>query len=222
LKKHSTQIVEVDIDLCIPAEWNYKKEGTEEEYEKLIKSITKDGSVGVLAAREVEEDGKTLFEIMDGNHRLEAANRMGWKKLPIENFGQISKADAITIARRRNHNWFEDDRLALMHLMNEEVLTEITVQELAEYMPESVEELEAYKNIAEFDWTPPEEKELSDKTEEGFKSIHIKMPEETYNLWLKWMDRLKENIGEVTEARAFEFAVIEAMNIPEEDLRSAD
>ena len=64
-----------------------------------MNSIEEDKSVGVLAVREI--DGK--FEVIDGNHRLEALIRMKWKKVPCENFGQITKAKAITIARRRNH-----------------------------------------------------------------------------------------------------------------------
>lgn len=224
MTKNETQIIEMDISKCIPADWNYKKDGTDEQYEKLIASIQKDGSVGVLATREVERNGQVYFEVMDGNHRLEAAKRMNWKKLPIENFGAISKADAVTIARRRNHNWFEDDKLILMHLMNEEVLSVYSAEELALYMPETEEELEAYKNIDEFDWTDPEEQNkgggLDD--ENGFKTVAIRVPEETYNLWTKWQKRLESSIGEVTDSRAFEFAIIEAMNVPEEKLKGAE
>lgn len=215
--KNQTQIVEMDIERLIPADWNYKADGTEEQYEKLIKSIEQDKSVGVLAVREVEREGQQLFEVMDGNHRLEAIKRMGWEKVPTENFGEISLATAVTIARRRNHNWFEDDKMALMKLMKDEVLTVYTAEELSEYMPESVEEIEAYKNISEFEWAPGEEKQAP-QDEEGFKTVVVKVKEETYNMWQKWVDRLHENLSIDSPSTAFEYAVIEALNVPEEKL----
>ena len=115
---NDTQLVEMNESDLVKADWNYKTDGTEEQIEKLMASIGVDKSVGVLAVR---EKGKK-FEVIDGNHRLEAIKRLGWKKVPCENFGDISKAKAITIARRRNHKWFEDDVLAYAKLFKEDVL----------------------------------------------------------------------------------------------------
>ena len=208
--KNETQIIEMNINKVINAEWNYKKEGTDEQYEKLIKSIQKDKSVGVLAVREIEKDGKEFFEVMDGNHRLEAARRMNWDKVPIENFGPISLANAVIIARRRNHNWFEDDKLKLANLFNDVVFGEINIEELKGFMPESEEELLAYKNIGDFDWTAPDEKNFDSDGGVQLKKIMIDIPEETYNVWLKIKERMKDNLDIENEAKIFELILFEA------------
>ena len=78
------------------------------------------------------------YEVMDGNHRLEALKQLGWKKIAVENFGPISIAKAITIARRRNHSWFEDNLFKLGELYREHVIPEFGVDELAKILPDSI------------------------------------------------------------------------------------
>lgn len=218
--KNKTQVVEMDVASLIEAEWNYKERGTEEQIEKLAKSITKDMSVGVLAVRQIEKDGKILFEVIDGNHRLQAIQFLKWDKVPVENFGEISLADAVTIARRRNHSWFEDDKLALAKLFTDVVFKEYEIGSLAEFMPDSEEALEGYKNLGEFDWSVPELNEpQAEVVSFNEKKIFLKVPEETYNIWEKWLERCENITGLETPERAFEFAIIEALNIPEESFK---
>jgi len=126
-----TQLAEIDTKDLIKAEWNYKTDGTQEQIDKLINSIKEDSSVGVVAIRELGDK----FEVIDGNHRLEALIQMKWKKVPCENFGDISKAKAITIARRRNHKWFDDDIIAYDEIFKDELLYEYTIDELESFMP---------------------------------------------------------------------------------------
>tara|TARA_R100000458_G_scaffold11194_2_gene8944 strand:+ start:3844 stop:4371 length:528 start_codon:yes stop_codon:yes gene_type:complete len=145
---NKTQLVEMDIEDLIPADWNYKSDGTPEQIEKLCNSIKEDDSAGVVAVREL--DGK--FEVIDGNHRLQALKQLKWKKIPCENFGSISKGKAVTIARRRNHKWFEDDLLAYAELFKEEVLQEYDIDQLETFMPETKDEMLNLENILEFDW----------------------------------------------------------------------
>lgn len=143
-----TKIYQVDIGDLIPCDWNYKLDGTQEEIDKLVESIKRDGSMGVLAVREVEKDGFVKLEVIDGNHRLKAIQILGWKKPFIENFGDISKAEAITIARRRNHQWFQDDIQKLANLLINEVLPEIKVEDYLKFMPDSADDLEKLKILS--------------------------------------------------------------------------
>ena len=219
--KLKTKVEMVSIDRLVPADWNYKKDGTDMEYEKLINSIIKDESLGVMAVRKLK--GSTL-EVIDGNHRLEAAKRMGLEKIPVENFVDISKATAVTISRRRNHNWFRDDQLKVVTIMNEVVFDEFEVMELEKFMPENTADLERYKNIHDVltgNEDNGEDEDPGDFDEgpaEPTKSVTVRLTEDTYNLWMAWRNRLKNNCDIHEDSRAFEYAIIEAMNVPEDKL----
>lgn len=164
--KTKPKVQAVSLEQLIKADWNYKTDGTQEEIEKLAKSIDHDKSAGVLAVREVETDEGPMLEVMDGNHRLDAIKHLGWPKVVVENFGPITKAQAVTVARRRNHSWFDDDLFKLGKLYNEEVLKEFSIDELKEFMPESELELEGLINMGNFDWEPPELKIRDEKDED--------------------------------------------------------
>ena len=219
-----TKLMEVDSDQVVRADWNFKYDGTDEEIEKISKSIIKDGSAGVLAVRMIEVDGKPFFEVMDGNHRLEAIKRhLQWPKIRVENFGVISDAEAVMVATRRNHQYFADDKIKHAKLMNEVVFKEFTSEELQEFSHYTASELESFKHFAEFQWETPEEKESSGAGEgsggDKKQVIFLKVNQEVFNLWEKWLERAELITGLGNPERAFEFAVIEALNVPEEDLQ---
>lgn len=135
------QIIDIPIAKLIPADWNYKAKASESLLARLCKSIERDASAGVLPVREF---GNGNYEVMDGNHRLEAIKRIGWTIVPCENFGKISIAEALTISRRRNKEWFEDDAEQLAAMMREHVFPVIEMDDLETFMPETRDELEAY------------------------------------------------------------------------------
>ena len=201
-----TQLVEMDKKDLVKADWNYKTDGTDEQIEKLMNSIREDNSVGVLAVREV----KKKFEVIDGNHRLEAIIRLGWKKVPCENFGKITKAKAITIARRRNHKWFEDDIMAYAQLFKEDVLTEYSIDELEKFMPDTKEEMEKLDKLLDYEWEDLEGDFTYDEDE--LKTIKIVVPEDTFEMWLRWKEKVKEIGDYETDGKAFEYAIAEALN----------
>ena len=203
---NKTQIVEMDIKDLIKANWNYKTEGTEEQISKLMNSIDQDNSIGVLAVRELDKK----FEVIDGNHRLEAIKRLGWEKVPCENFGPISKANAITIARRRNHAWFEDDVLKYAEIFKKDVLSEFSIDDLEAFMPDNKEEMEILLKLDEFDF---DQYDTSQEYDEDLKTINIKVPDSVYDEWIKWKDKIKETNGYETDSKAFEFAIVEANNL---------
>lgn len=204
------QIVEVDVNALIKADWNYKTDGTEEQISKLMAAISEAGSCGVFAVREIDKDGAIILEVMDGNHRLEAVRRLGWSRVQVENFGRISLTNAIIITRQRNQNWFEDDRLKLANLFEEYVFPEVSIQNLSLILPESEESLESLKKLASADWndinlnqqpidknTLNQEKEMTFKVDEQVKNDfeeHIK----------KIKTELLENMDNVTDSDAFQ------------------
>ena len=200
------QLAEIDVKDLIKADWNYKSDGTEEQILKLCVSIEKDNSVGVLAVREI----KGKFEVIDGNHRLEAVKRLGWQKIPCENFGEISKAKAITIARRRNHSWFDDDAVKYADLLTNEVLKEYTLNDLATFMPETKKEMEKIAKLLEFDWSKFDNEQKYEESD--IKTIKIIANAEVYQLWEQWKEKVFKNTGVDSELACFEYALVEANN----------
>lgn len=220
MKKHQTQIVDIDIDDVIGADWNYKTDGTPEQIEQLKRSIEKHGSCGVFAVRELGDQ----FEVMDGNHRLRAVREMGWKKVPCENFGKIKKSFAIVIARSRNYNWFSDDVFKLQKIYQEEVFKDYNIDELAGFMPDSKGFMESLAALGELPWDKARNTDTSysNAPPEGFVELKIKIPSETMAVWDKLKERYNKALGEdQPDYRVLEFALIEAMNVPEEALQGS-
>ena len=159
----------MNINSLIKAEWNYKTDGTEEQINKLIKSIEYDNSAGILAVRKLDEK----YEVIDGNHRLEALRRMGWQEIQVENFGEIPKSKAIVISRRRNHVWFDDDLKAFSDLIKNDVLPDIDTDTLKEILPDTPDEIDNLINFGNFDWEEPVQNDS--KESDGKKTITIKL-----------------------------------------------
>lgn len=178
------KVMELAVDKIVLAAWNYKTDGTPEKMAKLKASIERDNSVGVLPVRELA-NGK--FEAVDGNHRLRAIKELGWKKVSVENFGKISKAEAVLLARRRNAEWFEDDVNAFNKLMAE-AMKEVSIEEMAKFMPESLDELEAYKHLNDFDWNQPTPKVKADPTHH---ILNVKLSTKTHQAFEKQVLRIK-------------------------------
>ena len=207
-----TQIVEIDTKELFPAKWNYKTDGTPEQIQKLCNSIKEDRSAGVIAVREMNGG----FEVIDGNHRLKAVKKLRWKEVPCENFGEISKAKAITIARRRNHKWFDDDIIAYAEIFKTDVLDEYTIDQLEPFMPDTKEEMENLEKLLDFDWSQFESNGEFEKEE--LKTVKIVVNEDVYENWLNWKAKCQDILGYESESKCFEFAIIEAMNLPDESL----
>jgi hypothetical protein len=204
-------ITKIAIGDLVPADWNYKGDATEGQLEKLARSIQRDESAGVLPVREID-DGK--YEVIDGNHRLEAIRKLGWIVVTCENFGAISIAEAIALSRRRNKEWFEDDPLKLAAAMNEYVFPEIDMKELETFMPESMEELENYKQLAGFDWEQPEL-----KPHDGAKGskVVLVLSEELAEAFSQKVSQIKLHLGDDGDEAAIAAIMQVLKNIPLEE-----
>lgn len=225
ITKAQTNLQEIELSKIIEADWNYKSDGTDEEIDKLIKSIEKDKSAGVFAVREITKNRKKLFEVMDGNHRLRAIKKMGWKTALCENFGAVRDSDAVLIAKRRNHNWFPDDIFKLQQQFNQKVFKDYNLDELTQFMPDSKNYLESLKEIGDLPWERSGEGGFKGESTGGdsegsdFVEFKLKIPKETFKIWNDWKDRCEDFIGApIDDYRALEFALIEATNMPDESL----
>jgi hypothetical protein len=191
MKNKKSIIREISTVEIKKADWNYKEdiEKSEEKKRKFIKSIQRDGP-GVPAVRKI---GDSVWEIIDGNHRLDALVELGYKKLVIEDFGEITIAEAISLARRRNTVWFEDDLIKLTELYRDYFIKDENSGELLDCMLESREDIEQMISGLSFDWDAEIDQDsegeqgedgVSDKRNDTKDAIFmtIALPEEVYRV----------------------------------------
>jgi hypothetical protein len=201
-------VEKMDINQLIKADWNYKTDGTDEQISKLMKSIQYDNSAGVLAVRRVGDK----YEVIDGNHRLEALKRLGWTEIQVENFGDLPKSKAIIVARRRNHVWFDDDIVSFGKLLKEEVLPEIDKETLKSILPDSAEEIDGLLNFNEMEWQEPELKVGGEEDSSNGNKISLVVSDEVFDMWNTWRNKMKELNNYDAPASCFEYAIVEALN----------
>lgn len=200
------------INKLVKAKWNYKNDD-EEKKQKLKNNILKNGQIENIIVRELGDK----YEVVNGNHRLDVLLELKKKKVFCYNLGKISTAQAKKIAIETNETKFENDLLKLADLFSD-ISKEFSITELAETMPFTEKELQNFLELKNFEWP---DNELEDDIEYGeyTKIIKIEVSKETYQLWKEWCNKCKAILGYDSDSKCFEFAIAEAMNIPDESLK---
>lgn len=206
----------IPIDLLVKAEWNYKEED-ERKAQKLAGSIRRNGQVENVLARELPTG---CFEVINGNHRYDALVALGFRYVVAYDFGTITLAEAQRVAIETNEIRFDSDRLKLAEIMSQ-LSVEFGADDLSLTMPYSPEEITAFDRLVDFDWSDPTiiDAETTGHSPTG-KLIKLTVPEETYNVWQKWLERC-QGYGVKEEPAAFEIAITEALRAPEGDSLAA-
>lgn len=119
--------------LLKPNKWNTNIVSPENE-KKIEKSIQRLGLFKPVIVRELI-DG--TLEILGGEHRAQAAIRLGMKEVPVTNLGNISDKKAKEISLIDNGRYGADDSLQLGLLLEELGNS----SELAEFLPYSEADL---------------------------------------------------------------------------------
>lgn len=211
----------IPIDRLVEAEWNWKEPGDAAMMAKLVASIRRDRSAGVLPVRRLP-DGR--YEVLDGNHRLRAIREIGWTEVQAEDFGEISLAEAVLVAQRRNYQWFRDDLLALGDLFKEVVLPEISIEEIATFDPLDAGQIGDLARIREFGWddmTPKGSPKGRSSGREGYK-LSIVLDDESARLWGDWVRLTSSAAGGEGEATAFRRLLATAVRAREAGFSSED
>jgi hypothetical protein len=186
LPKFTVKLKKVPVSELQAATWNYKETGTEEQLDKLRASIEHDGSPGVLAVRRL---GEGRYEVIDGNHRLPLLPP--GSEVWVEDFGEISKADAVTIALRRNHQWFRDDSERLSEQIREIVIPELGLEELESILPFDKGWLETMAG----DWDWPDD-DVEDRGGGGSVTLAFALDPELLDRWEQW-SKVARNLLEI-------------------------
>lgn len=101
MSKPFEKFAPLDIEWLFNAEWNYK-ETDEDMMAKLVKNLRINDQVENIIVRQVGQ----RYEVVNGNHRLNAMKQLGFTRAMCYNLGEISDAKAHRIAIETNETKF--------------------------------------------------------------------------------------------------------------------
>ncbi|QDP49442.1 MAG: hypothetical protein Unbinned2716contig1000_23 [Prokaryotic dsDNA virus sp.] len=217
VKKGFTKI---KIDKLVKADWNYKEEN-EKLSEKLLSNMKRNGQIENILIRELETG---FFEVVNGNHRLDVMNKLKIKDVQAYNFGKIGLPQAQRIALETNETKFENDSIKMAELVTE-LTKEFDIKDLVDSLPYTIDEINNMNDLVSFDFNEFE----TDESESGYlkesfgdekfsHNINLNVTAETFERWKELKEKFTDVIGYENESKVFEFAIIEALNIPMESL----
>lgn len=106
-----------------------------EMFAKLVANIRRTGLMPAVIVRDL---GTGQFQILDGHHRVKAAKKLGWDKVPVENWGQVSDGEARLLLATLNRLRGRDEKKLRTALLTQLRATyEQAPSTLSEYVPES-------------------------------------------------------------------------------------
>jgi len=148
----------------------------------------------VIAVRHL---GKGIYEVIDGNHRLEALQELEWETATVENFGKVSTADAALISRRRNTIWFESNDVIFGQLLVDEVLKEYSLEDIAPFMEEELGDLQALVDIhnTDFRWPGSEGEPTVTKPGDQLRDLTFTVSETDYQTFKEYERGMIDKLG---------------------------
>lgn len=136
----------ISVDKIKEADWNYKD--TDEYIDsKLEENIKRNGVVQNVIVRELP---KSMFEMVNGNHRLPIIKKLGLKNVMAYNLGKISLPEAKRIAYETNETNYATDQFKLSSLLKD-ISGEFTFDDLVGTSPFKPEYLQVLVESATFD-----------------------------------------------------------------------
>lgn len=114
----------------VKAPWNYKQ-NDEVILGKLIENMRRNGQIENIIVRYLGDD---QYEVVNGNHRIDAMLALEMTEVKCYNLGEISLAQAKRIAVETNETRFPSDEQNLNDLLFE-LTTKFDIDDLAETVP---------------------------------------------------------------------------------------
>ena len=156
---------------------------------KLLANIKRNGQVENIIVRELPLG---LFEVANGNHRLDAFLGAGLTNALAYNLGKVKVEVAQRVAVETNETRFETDRAKLAALLDGMFGT-FPIPDLAETMPFSASELESMRQLAVFDMASftgrHDDQSFSDlhAASRVFTPMTLRLPAAAYEVWTRWL-----------------------------------
>jgi len=136
----------IDTADLVKAPWNFKAAATDPELVTRFKASLERGVTPLQAAERTEEPG--VYEICDGNHRLDALCEMGFKKILVFDHGKKTLAQRKELGLRHNGEWFFAEAIPLAECLRDVIdATDDAVIETLSYDEPELDRLLAVLNI---------------------------------------------------------------------------
>lgn len=141
------RFIEIPIDQLAFAPWNYKLDD-EVKLGKLINNLKVNGQVENLIVRVLPTG---FYEVVNGNHRLEAFQRMKIGSAVCYNLGVVSDVAARRLAIETNETRFEADDTKLAQMIRE-IQSEVDLEDLMQTLPYTDAQLAELTQRLDVDW----------------------------------------------------------------------
>lgn len=169
---------QIEINKLVKAKWNYKKDD-DNLLAKLKENIVRNGQIENIIVREL---GNEKFEVVNGNHRIDAFMDAGISDIYAFNLGTITDSQAKRIAIETNETRFESNIIALNKLLYNLTL-DFDVEDLLQTLPFDDKKLMTIEDVIDGDngLVEPSDKQKETDIFDGFivviKATHEAMPE---------------------------------------------
>jgi len=134
--------INISLNKLVKASWNYKLDDSD-ILNKLKNNIKNNGQVQNLIVREIDNN---TYEVVNGNHRLQALSELNVKEAICYNLGKIPENLAKKIAIETNETRFENDTYKLAETIKE--VTD-TFLDSKDTLPFTEIELQTFKELIE-------------------------------------------------------------------------
>lgn len=198
--------VDVDVSSLVSADWNYKHNDAEKT-RKLAENVKRNGQVETIIIRSV---GDGMFEVVNGNHRLDVFKNLGTEKVHAFNMGAISLAAAKRIAVETNETRFQSDAIKLAEVIGD-LIKEYDIADLSNTLPFSAQEIDDFGKLLDFNWSALPTPDGQDNSN-GTTPLTLQLDELTGAIWLQCLDVAKEN-GVTNAVQAFKMVCTVALSV---------
>jgi hypothetical protein len=154
---------QIDIDLLVKADWNYKEEDADLQI-KLENNIKRNGQIENIIVRLLDTG---FYEVVNGNHRYDAFKKLGFKKIICCDLGKISRDEAVLQAVATNETKFKTIE-SILYERIKELGESYSLKELSDVLPYDEKMLEVQMKAVDFDFNNYNDK--NEENEENFNN----------------------------------------------------